>query len=176
MAIGPSRSTRNLASSSCDMMRGYSLVCRRLYTRGEPSWKEGKGKAHPAFRGVGVTSSSISAPSNALPRFRTFMNELKEPQVKRQFLLRTPYAQHRLMEDRQDSRKSLPDGLSAHRNLMAQQQRLPPLHGSNWRLKSRNQKRLRPSCPFSIGRYCPYAAGAKTSTATKSPRLMGQEW
>ena len=29
------------------------------------------GKAHPAFRGVGVTSSSISAPSNALPRFRT---------------------------------------------------------------------------------------------------------
>jgi len=28
-------------------------------------------KAHPAFRGVGVTSSSISAPSNALPRFRT---------------------------------------------------------------------------------------------------------
>ena len=27
--------------------------------------------AHPAFRGVGVTSSSISAPSNALPRFRT---------------------------------------------------------------------------------------------------------
>jgi hypothetical protein len=29
------------------------------------------GMAHPAFRGVGVTSSSISAPSNALPRFRT---------------------------------------------------------------------------------------------------------
>ena len=28
-------------------------------------------KAHPAFRGVGVTSSSISAPSSALPRFRT---------------------------------------------------------------------------------------------------------
>ncbi len=27
--------------------------------------------AHPAFRGVGVSSSSISAPSNALPRFRT---------------------------------------------------------------------------------------------------------
>ena len=27
--------------------------------------------AHPAFRGVGMTSSSISAPSNALPRFRT---------------------------------------------------------------------------------------------------------
>ncbi|HJY68089.1 MAG TPA: hypothetical protein VJ254_15290, partial [Streptosporangiaceae bacterium] len=27
--------------------------------------------AHPAFRGVGVTSSSISAPSNALPRFQT---------------------------------------------------------------------------------------------------------
>jgi hypothetical protein len=29
------------------------------------------GEAHPAFRGVGVTSSSISAPSNSLPRFRT---------------------------------------------------------------------------------------------------------
>ena len=57
------------------------------------------------------------------------------------------------MEDRQDSRKSLPDGLSAHGNLMAQQQRLTPRHGSNWRLKSRNQKRLRPSWPFSIGRY-----------------------
>src|SRR4051812_2060538 len=27
--------------------------------------------AHPAFRGVGLTSSSIKAPSNALPRRRT---------------------------------------------------------------------------------------------------------
>src|SRR5208283_3244987 len=31
-----------------------------------------KPSAHPAFRGDGVTSSSISAPNNVLPRFRTF--------------------------------------------------------------------------------------------------------
>ena len=36
-----------------------------------PAYEEIKIMAHPAFRGVGVTSSSISAPSNALPRFRT---------------------------------------------------------------------------------------------------------
>ena len=32
---------------------------------------EAKRKAHPAFRGVGVTSSSTNVPSSDLPRFRT---------------------------------------------------------------------------------------------------------
>ena len=47
-------------------------------------------KAHPAFRGVGVTSSSISRTQQRFAPFSNIMNELKEPQVKRQFLLRNP--------------------------------------------------------------------------------------
>ncbi len=46
--------------------------------------------AQPAFRGVGATSSSISAPSNALPRRGIFIDELEEPRIQRQFLLRDP--------------------------------------------------------------------------------------
>ena len=39
---------------------------------GTPLWRTRHiSLAHPAFLGVGVSSSSISAPSNALPRFRT---------------------------------------------------------------------------------------------------------
>ena len=43
----------------------YSAISRWVKESGNAEM------AHPAFRGVGVTSSSISAPSNALPRFRT---------------------------------------------------------------------------------------------------------
>src|SRR5271157_985759 len=46
--------------------------------------------AQPAFRGVGATSSSISAPSNGLPRRGIFIDELEEPRIQRQFLLRDP--------------------------------------------------------------------------------------
>ena len=46
--------------------------------------------AHPAFRGVGVTSSSISATQQRFAPFSNVLNELKESQVKRQFLLRNP--------------------------------------------------------------------------------------
>ncbi len=39
--------------------------------------------AHPAFRGVGVTGSSISAPSNALPRWNNhfYHDTARRPRV-----------------------------------------------------------------------------------------------